>query len=771
MVLTRDSEEHRRRAPNCIFFTLSAQTKAKTGRGKKSRVSKASRVSTQSNLSVLTEDIAGMEIDPVDEGSLVQPEFEPADAHKPTRGVKKATKNKKATNKTKGKMVKNKAEEATQVSSIVEPEDDDFEVKIERAPAKPITGRKRTSDEMNIADDQRPFDENSQTGLEIEQPSAKRRATKSRGSTLKKVPISTLEYSLDDEETMTSAEIMPPPPIPNPKRGVKGIKKRASSTVRKASTRSTASKASLRAAVSTDDEVEISLEADLEKGLTDNEEETEAIEEPKPKSRRLTRTRPDSWDVTASKVAASRTTRADVSDAGSTNMNVVDSFMKDATPDIQEYSPVVHIALKAIDHAKEEIVSETRKPKPTGGRSGSKANAKKKNIQPNKSEEVEVTQETTIDPIADDDQPSKQLKQAKNRQVSHQLPSEDTQQSIASKIGGFDAQSVLNSSVISSATTGDDSGHETDVSKASQGRPKYGRKPSAPSKKSKSRRKAPTKGRKPKGAAASQRQIEPERQQSLKELVLNERILGEQMDPVLEPTVGQPKEQEQSMDKPAKSKTVRSFNKVEPLSAETTLQVQTQASEDVPPPAFPTPELSADPIDTHGTPERQSITPQPKLASKQQTPKAAVASPQSSDAENQPPSSRPSVLRPPLSFVSPSKGQTGQRIPLAAITPTASPSKNHISQLQTTLPWTAVEIEKIFAASPAVTGEDEENVFGIKGKGLSSPEKMMSVEGWIKWNAQKGEEKLRKDCERLVGRFENEGVRALKCLEGIVCAD
>ena len=56
-------------------------------------------------------------------------------------------------------------------------------------------------------------------------------------------------------------------------------------------------------------------------------------------------------------------------------------------------------------------------------------------------------------------------------------------------------------------------------------------------------------------------------------------------------------------------------------------------------------------------------------------------------------------------------------------------------------------------------------------EGLSSPEKQMTVEQWILSNAKKSEEKLRTECERLVGRFEGEGVRALKTLEGIACVD
>ncbi len=54
---------------------------------------------------------------------------------------------------------------------------------------------------------------------------------------------------------------------------------------------------------------------------------------------------------------------------------------------------------------------------------------------------------------------------------------------------------------------------------------------------------------------------------------------------------------------------------------------------------------------------------------------------------------------------------------------------------------------------------------------LTSPEKKLTVEEWIRFNAQRSEDHLRDECERLVGRFEGEGVRALKTLEGILCAE
>lgn len=58
----------------------------------------------------------------------------------------------------------------------------------------------------------------------------------------------------------------------------------------------------------------------------------------------------------------------------------------------------------------------------------------------------------------------------------------------------------------------------------------------------------------------------------------------------------------------------------------------------------------------------------------------------------------------------------------------------------------------------------------VKGT-LTSPEKKMTVEEWITWNAKNGEERLKRECERLVGRFEKEGGRAIQRLEAIECID
>lgn len=57
-----------------------------------------------------------------------------------------------------------------------------------------------------------------------------------------------------------------------------------------------------------------------------------------------------------------------------------------------------------------------------------------------------------------------------------------------------------------------------------------------------------------------------------------------------------------------------------------------------------------------------------------------------------------------------------------------------------------------------------------KGR-LTSPEQRMSVEEWLRRNARLGEDRLRRECDRMVCLFEREGNRALQALEGIIILD
>ncbi|CAG7924421.1 unnamed protein product [Penicillium olsonii] len=158
----------------------------------------------------------------------------------------------------------------------------------------------------------------------------------------------------------------------------------------------------------------------------------------------------------------------------------------------------------------------------------------------------------------------------------------------------------------------------------------------------------------------------------------------------------------------------------------------------------------------------QAISPPPQ----ESTPSP---SPQSSDAENRPPSSRPSSARPPV--------QSTPKHPefhptLTASTPSPSKRNPNAGFGPSGHPWTPVDIdEALFGEASDKENADLSGLFnGVKG-GLTSPEKKMTVQEWITWNAKNSEDRLKRECERLVGQFEKEGARALRRIEAIECID
>ncbi|EQL01758.1 Inhibitor of Apoptosis domain containing protein [Ophiocordyceps sinensis CO18] len=159
----------------------------------------------------------------------------------------------------------------------------------------------------------------------------------------------------------------------------------------------------------------------------------------------------------------------------------------------------------------------------------------------------------------------------------------------------------------------------------------------------------------------------------------------------------------------------------------------------------------------HSTPARV-ISPAPWA--RQAAALSPSPSPQSSDAENRPPSSKPPA------------STTSKRVVLAPVTATptrGSPAKrNVLAGLESSTPWTAVNLEAVLG-SPG-PGADKENTVGrmlSKGKELTSPEKGMTVEEWIYFNAGEAEKKLKRECETMVSKFEREGTRAINVLEGL----
>lgn len=177
-------------------------------------------------------------------------------------------------------------------------------------------------------------------------------------------------------------------------------------------------------------------------------------------------------------------------------------------------------------------------------------------------------------------------------------------------------------------------------------------------------------------------------------------------------------------------------------------------------------QIAEDPIEAATSPVATSMVEPPSTPGDMISPapsakQAALSpsqSPQSSDAENQPPSSRPSASAKRIALA-----------PLAATPSRMSPSKrNVIAGLQSTTPWSPTNLDAIFGTPKA--GADKEN--GVErllkqGKELSSPEKQMTVEEWIQFNAGEAEKKLKHECERMVSLFESEGTRAMNVLEGL----
>ncbi|KAI0889184.1 uncharacterized protein GGS22DRAFT_68449 [Annulohypoxylon maeteangense] len=155
-------------------------------------------------------------------------------------------------------------------------------------------------------------------------------------------------------------------------------------------------------------------------------------------------------------------------------------------------------------------------------------------------------------------------------------------------------------------------------------------------------------------------------------------------------------------------------------------------------------------------------TPKPTVSPAQAARQPVISpspSPQSSDAENEPPSSKPSNT---------SNSNRVALAPVAATPVRTSPSKrNVLAGLQSTIPWTSTDVEMVFEDL------DKENTLGStkylkSGTDLTSPEKQMTVEQWIYHNAEEAQQKLKLECETMVSAFEREGTRALQALEGLV---
>ena len=732
--------------------------KAKPGRGRKARASKVSRLSNQSNFTAFAEDESLALSVAINNNSVMVLDDDLVKLEKGVKGPKKGTKAKKSNAKLRGKAARAGVEESMQASSFVEPEDDDFDVKVAPEKEKPTRGRKRKSEHIEEDVDVAT----KLLGAPLEPP-AKKRATRTRASSVQPEDRNDIleQASFNDDTQMTNLESMPPPSMPKSRKGGKGGRKRGSSTVRKASATSTASMASLRAVAPDDSVIEAALEADLDRPLTDEEADAKSPPRELTKTRRLTRTKPAPGRGPASIAPTRRTTRTNAVEF--TTEEVWEPDQVSGTETALEPKPEITIAKKSRKVTR-KMTDPSKSVSESGDQEVTSAAGEHMDREPKEGVAVEPKGRTS-------------------RQVFRQAPARKTRASEISTAPNVEyptldpTSSAPNSSILGPIATADDSGHETDASVASQ-RPKK-----------RASKKGGGKGKKVKVGKKNgimSRNIEDIVQPDVAAAVIIEQpprldaVSVEEPEQITEEqtvnAAALKKGNKKKTTKSAKAKTTKTKAVIVPSSPPASQMSEPWTDQ---PLDESTPlHISRADIPTFTPVEAAQIAPPPQAAAtppketlrqpspRQETPRPAV-SPQSSDAENQPPSSRPSALRPPLEMQSPSKSQT-MRVPLAASTPTASPSRRNISRLQTSMPWTAVAIDKFLLASPNV---DKENIAeALKGE-LTSPEKKFTVEEWIFHNARKGEEKLRNECERLVGRFEGEGVRALKTLEGIVVAE
>ena len=657
------SEEHQKRTPGCAFFTMATGKVAKGAKAKKSRASKASRLSTQSIATAV--DDHNMDLG-LEEGNSNMTIATDAAIASTAAKAKRPTKAKKGKGKAASKTAKAKVTEEL-ASSFIEPEDDDFAVKVDVPLIKETRGKKRKSAVMeHDAEDQ------------VAAP-PKRRATRTRSSVIQLDPQAEPITADFDVVMIDAEEAFEPASLASKTRKQSG-RKRSSSTTRKASIMSTASKASLRLAIPADDEIDAALELDLDRPLTDDE--VVNVDDVQPtKGRRNTRSK-----------LAPRTSKASMA-------RVRKATRESAMEATQTYDTEAENPRSVIDQEScSSLVEDTVKP------------IKSKKIRPGQKQSdtakasmddmAETTDEATLVPSAEESVAPK---------VQHHLrdltPELDPPKKKA-------ARSRKPSRQINPLTIG-----------ASE---------------------LPT------SQGMTSNEISATNKQDTQDVDVTQVIPAPvQSKPVKKPRVASKKLPSSRI----VSSSTQNGNTVLPSSDTITATTTTTTTE-----------LSnTDPI-SHmqllpaaaftGAADTHAPTHAPRTGLSSPTP-----SPQASDAENQAPSQRPARTRPPLLAGSPSPARTPLSTPRARAT-----------GLRTTFAWTSADVERAVCGTPHA-GADDEDKENACGPDLTSAEQAMTVEEWIARNAEREAEALRMECERVVGRFESEGVRALKSLEGIVCVE
>ncbi|TVY92092.1 Protein bir1 [Lachnellula willkommii] len=720
-------DEHLSRSPECSFFTLVNQVKSPAvKRTKPKRASKISRLSTQSQFTVTSDAQSVTDLQAEEEDSVLTT----ATNATATQGGRKMGKAKKAP--AKGKKTRAKKTEPVEVEATPEPEPEDAlsDVKADAAP-KPTRGRKRKSEQEH---------DSRASAVEDAPPPPKRRNTRTQGS------MAVEDSVMQDVENVSQQQEVP-------QKGRKGRATKGSMAMddsvlsvaesvsqeqevpqkakrgRPSRKASTASAAPTKAPMPNDDEIDAALEADLER-MSDEE-----VPMPPKKPTRASKASHAMFNTEPMEIDEA------VIDAELEAMEAVSKPLPKAkgakVKQPRKVSAKQQAAAKKAAQAQAEAEAQAEV---EAAAAAAEAEAQRIAEEEAAAQQiaVELEQSVSIQHSSPIIQPKKQ--RGVSRQPARKPAGRATR---GSTLSTNDQDTSMANSVHESWP--DDSGQETDASMASQSTVVRGG----------TRRGSTMKG-KGKGGKKGAKHIEEIVHQHVEYSLTVEAeeeafyTPAPEAPPVVEePVEDVPKKAAKPRGRPKKSQT--------PVPQDSVLEM-----EDVPEPIQPKTKQAKGkapaPVPRSPTPPTREMTPS--------------ESPQSSDAENHPPSSKPSAAT--QKTVTP---HSTKRVPLAETsTPSMSPSKrNIIAGLQTLHPWSSVDLDTVFMKSPggenvvmntkALFGED------IKTGALASPEKKMSVEEWIHYNAEQAEERLRNECERMVSSFEQEGTRAMRALEGIECLE
>ncbi|KAM4060360.1 inhibitor of apoptosis domain-containing protein [Hirsutella rhossiliensis] len=723
-------DEHYNRSPECAFFVLVKKfdgTRKKTSRAKASRGSKASRLSVQS---VASETLSTGDTTAVGDDSIVTTSSTMSQGGRKAKGKKGAA--------AKGSRSKAKKNEPAETEDANEHE----EVAPPPKPAKSTRGKKRGSEAVDDA------------SMSIsEAPVTKKRTTRPRSST-----VTDASTVIADDSEIADA--------PGPSRKASGRRKNPGSSAKTSrqvsafSTVSTASMASLRAPVDEfpdDEEIERQLEADLARE-SDEDDQVEAHHAEPGVEKHLE----DAALQASGDYAMFDPAEADPDDAA------VEEELLALQAEMQVDEPEQPQVPKKGRKAATRKASEQTKTKPA--KAATPPPEEEASVPELPSEEVEEPHDVTVgstDTSIDAEAPPPPqpvAKRGRGRPSKESLASRVSTDSVklmeptapavaAGRPAKKGRRRPSKSSLASRA-----SAHSVQLIEPAE-QPVTGKR-GRPSKASLASRVSTnsvepvepadqpakgTRGRPSKSSPASQASVADNesgrgrRSKKAKESV-------EALPP--QPVMAVDEAQAEADDLADATEGVEAMQLEEERSS-----LSVAKEQNMPPPTEPATQHLTEPRSTPA----KVISPAP---SARQAALSPSPSPQSSDAENQPPSSKPLA------------STSAKRVVLAPVTATpmrGSPTKrNVLAGLESSTPWTAVNLEAVLGTPEA--GADKENTVGRmlkKGKELTSPEKGMTVEEWIYFNAGEAEKKLKHECETMVSKFEREGTRAMNVLEGL----